>query len=157
MMDSGSQTRRGHEEPFAVQFSIFLANRVGRLRDLLGILAEEGIALYGFCIVDSSEWAVVRAICSDPSEVRQLLKAHGAGFTEKEVILIELPDDGAMALICTLLIRAELNINFAYPLLIRRHLNPVMVLRVDEQSLAVQLLTRHGFTLLGAEDLADPI
>jgi hypothetical protein len=150
------QSQVGHEEPFAIQFSVFLANRVGKLRDLLVSLAKAGIGLYGFTIIDSSEWAVVRMICSDPAKARELLQAEGLGYTEKAVILAELPADDSMADICSLLIRAEINIAFAYPLQIRSHQRPVMVLRTDEHTLAVHLLVRNGYTLLGAEDLADP-
>ncbi len=38
MPTSGPQIERGHEMPFAQQFSIFLPNRVGRLNELLEIL-----------------------------------------------------------------------------------------------------------------------
>ena len=40
MVTSGPQTQRRHEEPFVLQFSIFLPNRVGQLGELLDILGE---------------------------------------------------------------------------------------------------------------------
>lgn len=139
-----------------MQFSVFLANRVGKLRDLLESFAKAGIALHGMTIIDSSEWAVIRVICSDPNKARALLEAMGLGFTEKPVILAELPADDSMAEICSLLIRAEININFAYSLQLRSHERPVMVIRTDDHTLAIHLLLRNGYTLLGAEDLARP-
>lgn len=155
MRPASRQSRIEHQEPFAVQFSVFLPNRVGRLRDLLDSLGKEGVALHGFAIIDSSEWAVIRMVCSDPDKARALLEAQPLGFTEKTVLLVELPADNSMADICTLLIRAEINIAFAYPLHIRSHQNPVMVIRTDDHSLAVQLLTRGGYTVLGSEDLPE--
>jgi len=156
MQSASPQTGRQHEEPFAFQFSVFLANRIGQLRDLLATLAEKNVELYGICVVEASDWAVIRMVCSDPNRARALLAAHGLSFTENEVLLTELPGPAALSEICTHLVGAELNINFAYPLSIRSHGNPVMVLHTDDHVLAVHLLTRHGFTLLGAEDLADP-
>ena len=156
MESTKSQSKIEHLEPFAIQFSVFLANRVGKLRDLLVMLAKAGIGLHGLTIIDSSEWAVVRMICSDPNKARAMLEAEGLGFTEKPVMLVELPDDNSMAEVCSLLIRAEVNISFAYPLQIRSHQHPVMVVRTDDHTLAVHLLARNGYTLLGAEDLAGP-
>jgi hypothetical protein len=155
MVGRPPQTQRGHEEPFAVQFSIFLANRVGQLKDLLDLFMEKGLSTLGLSIVDASEWAVIRTICSDPDKAREVLRGRGIPFTENRVILVELPDDESLAALCSHLLRAELNINFAYPLTMRSHGNAVMALHVDERTLAVQALTRHGFVLLGEEDLAD--
>jgi len=63
------QTERGHEEPFSIQFSLFLANRVGQMRDLLSLLSENQIALLGCSIVDSCDWSVVRLIPDFPDDL----------------------------------------------------------------------------------------
>ena len=148
-------TARGHEEPLAVQFSLFLANRVGQLKDLLDTFAGENVEPLGFSVVDSTDWAVIRIIFSDPNKARELLKRHGLPFTESEVLLTELIGPTALSHICGLLLSAELNIHFAYALTIRRDQNPIMVLHVDDHILAMQVLTKHGVRLLGYEDLAD--
>lgn len=150
-------TSRGHQEPFAVQFSIFLANRVGQLHDLLDVFAEKKIRPAGLSIVDSADWAVVRVVVLDANLAREVLKARGVPFTESEVLLAELTGEESLAEICEHLTRAELNIHFAYPLTYRNHGNAVMVLHVDDRVLGAQTLTRHGFVLLGDEDLADPV
>lgn len=150
------QTGRGHEEPCATQFSVFLPNRVGRLRDLLTLLGEQDVPVLGLAIADATEWAVIRLICSDPPEARAVLARRGIAFTEQEVILVELPQPDALRDLCALLLRAELNINFAYPLLACSDARGVMVLHVDDQPLGAQLLVRAGYTLLGQEDLGDP-
>jgi hypothetical protein len=51
------QTGRQHEEPFACQFSVFLANRVGQLGDLLAQLAERDIARHGFTLLGAEDLA----------------------------------------------------------------------------------------------------
>ena len=153
-----SQTQKGHEEPFAVQFSVFLPNRVGRLLDLLKLLAGKGLDVLGISIVDSSDWSVVRLVCSEPEKAREVLGAAGTAFTETSVLLVELPGGaGALADVCSTLLRAELNIFFAYPLAIRSHDNPVVLLSVDDHLLGIDALTRQGYTLLGHEDLAEPL
>lgn len=156
MTESQYKTVRGHEEPFAVQFSVFLANRVGQLRDLMQAFLEKDVDVYGLSIVDSTDWAVVRIVASDANVTRGLLQKHALPFTESEVILVELIERDSLTKICSYLLSAELNVHFAYPLTLRSHEHPVMVFHIDDEVTATQVLTRHGFVLLGSEDLADP-
>jgi hypothetical protein len=147
------QTERGHEEPYAYHFSIFMANRIGQLRDLLETLTRERVALLGFSVFDSSDWAVVRAVFSEPMKAREVLKRHGLAFTETEAILVELTEEKDLGVICGYLLGAEINVHFAYSLITRVDDKPVMALHVDEHDLAAQVLSRHGFKVIGEEDL----
>lgn len=148
------QTARGHEEPFGVQFSIFFANRVGQFKDLLDLMSEKGVNILGVSVVDSCDWSVVRIVFSDPNRARAILKENNLPFTESMILLAVLEEDDTLAKIFELLLRAEINMFFAFPLMIRGKAHPVMVIHVDDDVLAAHLLTRHNVTLLGREDLA---
>ena len=150
------KTAQGHEEPFAVQFSVFLANRVGQLAELLDLLAGKSIRPYGISVVDATDWTVIRMVCSDANKARETLKAGGLPFTESQVLLAEMRDEDTLREICEHLLRAEINVHFAYPLAMRSHGCPVMAFHVEDHVLATRVLTRCGITLLGYEDLADP-
>ena len=145
------RTERRHEEPFIRQFSIFLPNRVGQLAELLDVLNESEAKVAGISIVDSSDWAVVRMVFTEPGRAREVLKRHAIAFTECEVVAAVVSDDRPLHELCKALVGAELNLQFAYPLSIRRDGDPVMVLHVDDTVLAREVLTKHGFTLLDHE------
>jgi hypothetical protein len=150
------QTKRGHEEPFATQFSVFLVNRIGQLGELLQLFDEEELAAMGMSVIDSTDWAVLRVVFSNPNKAREILRGEDYRFTESSVLLVEMPAQDTLTEVCGLLTRAELSIHFAYTLAEHRDNSPVMVLHVDDHTLACQALIRHGYTLLGDEDLADP-
>ncbi len=150
------QTARAHEEPFAVQFSVFMPNRVGQFLELLEALAPKDVQIVGISVVDSSDWAVVRLIFNQPDQARDILKTTGNNFTESEILLVEMISDETLRTVCSLLLRGEINLQFAYPLTIRRHSNAVMAFHVDDSILARDILVRHGLTLVGWEDLSDP-
>jgi len=152
MPTSRPQTASRHAEPFVRQFSIFLPNRVGRLAELLGVLAEADVAVAGISVVDSSDWAVIRMVFSEPGKARVVLTAGGIAFTECEVLAAVLTDDQAMSRLCKALVAAELNVQFVYPLMVRRDDCPVIALHVDDALLARKVLITHGFTLLDHED-----
>lgn len=156
MMAREEQTARGHEEPFAVQFSIFLANRVGQLRELLSIFTRNEVHVVGLSIVDATDWAVVRVVFTEPDKARHILQTNSLPFTESEVLLVEVADGDALGAVCAYLLGAELSVHFAFPLTIRSHDHPVMAFHVDDWVLATQVLIRHNYVLLGSEDLSDP-
>ena len=149
------RTARGYEEPFTVQFSIFLANRVGQLREMLDVFLGERVHIYGLSIVDSTDWAVIRVVLSDPDKAWELLKRHSLPFTESPVLLVEIPSGDALSDVCSHLVRAEINIHFAYSLTFRSRTCPIMVFHVDDYVQATRALARHGFVLLGREDLEE--
>ena len=157
-MESGIfQTARSHKEPFARQFSVFLPNRVGQFLELLDLFAAKEISVVGVSVVDSTDWAIVRMIFNNPNHAREILKTSGHSYTESEVILVELQSENSLRDVCGHLLQAEINVHFVYPLTIRSHDYPVMAFHVDDSILATHILIRQDLTLLGSEDLADPI
>ncbi len=149
------KTAREYEEPRAIQFSVFMANRVGQLEDMLLFLAKEKVSLLGISIVDSADWAVNRMVFTDHDKAREILRKCSLSFTESEVLLVEIAAGKSLADICGHLVRAEINVHFAYPLMVRRQDNPIMVFHVDDTTTATQTLTHHGLTLLNDYDLAE--
>jgi hypothetical protein len=156
MEPPSNQTARGHEEPVARQFSVFLPNRIGQLRDLLEQFQEAEVDVLGMSVIDSTDWAVIRILFSDPNKASAVLKKHGHAHTESQILLVEFPTSEMLIDACELLTRVEISVHFAYTLTVRGHGNPIMALHVDDHHLAAQALTRRGYTLLGDEDLADP-
>ena len=61
-----------------------------------------------------------------------------------------------MSRMCLYLLGAELNIRFAYPVLLRPNGTPTIALSVDDITLAGQILRRKEFRLLGECDLPKP-
>jgi hypothetical protein len=150
----GRETERGHATPFMRHFALFLPNRVGQLAELLGMLEKEQLSLASMAVVDATDWAVVRMIFTDPGKAREKLIENRIAFTESDVLGVVLDEPDTFAKVCKTIIAAELNIYYAFPLLIRSNDKAVMAFRVDDEVLAIHLLTKHGFTLLGYEDLA---
>ncbi len=148
-------TTPGFEPPRNVQFSVFLDNRVGKLLELIDALRGHALTLAAFSILDSADHAVVRILTSRSGLARRLLEQHGIPFGEADILVIELDADDTMERICQSLLQAELNIHFAYPLLVRPHGCAAIALHTDDHHLACQILRRRMFTLLGENDLGD--
>lgn len=143
----------GFEPTRVRQFTIFLDNRVGRLQALVRALEEE-IKIAALYVQESADTALVRIICSDPDLGRELLVKGEFPFGESELLVVELPrgTKHPLVAICAAMLSAEINIHYAYPLLICPH-GPTLALYLDEPTLAAQIFIRKGFRLIGESDL----
>jgi hypothetical protein len=151
-----TQSGAGFEPTRIRQFTIFLENKVGRLQLLVRAFEEQAAKIVALSIEESGDAALVRLICSDPDLGKQVLKEHGFPFGETDLLAVELPKRTKQPLIaiCSALLTAEINIHYAYPLLLRPH-GPTLALYVDEPTLAAQIMIRKGFSLIGESDLKD--
>ena len=144
----------GFESTRVRQFTVFLPNQVGRLQTLVRSIEESVGRICGLSIEESADSALVRVICSDPESSREAIQMAGFSFSESSVLVVELPrrTREPMVTLCSALLTAEINIHYAYPLLIRPR-GPALAMYVEDPTLAAQLLIRKGFTLLGESDL----
>lgn len=133
---------------------MFLENKVGKLFELVRIFDEAPtVHLCAFSVVEASDHAVVRIIPNNADAAREVLRERGLPFSEFDLLIVELADDHTLTSMCLYLLSAELNIRFAYPLMLRPNGTPTIALAVDDQVLAGQILRRKHFRLLGEEDL----
>lgn len=149
------KTEKEYQDPAVRQLSVFCQNRVGQFRDVLRHLEQAMVAVHAISVTDSADFAVVRCIVDRTDAAIKVLKENNFAFTEATVLAVELPDDRKGLLeVCRALIRAEININFAYALITRPKGKAAVVLNVDGFAAAVEVLRRNGFTLLDEHDLS---
>ncbi len=147
------ETTQGFSPPTVTQYSVFLENRVGRLHDLVRAFDRSTAAICALSVHDATDHAVVRMITNDSAEAELLLTRHGMAFTKVEMLVVELGRNHGLERLCMYLLGAELNIRFAYPLMLRPNGLPTIALAVDDLTLAGQILRRKEFRLFGEADL----
>ena len=148
-----TESGAGFEPTRVRQFTVFLENRVGRLQTLVSAYEGQAGRIVSLSIQNSADTALVRLICSNPDLAMDVLQQEGFSFTEQELLIVELPG-GKMPLvaICAAMLTAEINIHYAYPLMVSP-VGPALALYVDDPTLAAQILIRKGFTLISEGDL----
>ena len=147
-------TAQGYGPPTVRQFSVFLENKVGKLLELVRMFDEApDVHLCSFSVLESSDYAVVRIIPNNADAARGLLRRNSSSFSELDLLIVELCEGHTLSSMCLHLLGAELNIRFAYPLMLRPNGTPTIALSVDDQHLAGQILRKKSFRLLGEEDL----
>ena len=148
-------TNLGFEPPRNVQFSVFLDNRVGKLLELIEIFHGQSLRLAGFSILDAADHAVIRLLTSRSDLARRLLRQNNMPFSEADVLVVELDEDHTLSMACKALLAGELNIHYAYPLVVRPRGHAAVALHTDDHYLACQLLRRRLFTVMAENDLGE--
>lgn len=147
------ETTQGYAPPIVTQFSVFLPNKVGRLLDMVAAFDNSPTQICALSVNEASDCAIVRIITSSSSAARSLLQEQALAFSETDLLVVELSKGKTLSNLCLSLLGAELNIQFAYPLMIRPNGTPTIALAVDDITLAGQILRRKDFRLFGEADL----
>lgn len=147
------ETTQGYAPPTVTQFSVFLANKVGKMLDLVEGFESSPCQICALSVHEASDHAVVRIITNRAAQARHKLRQDGLPFAEHNVLIVEVGEGHSLASMCLSLLGAELNIMFAYPMMIMGGGTPTIALAVDDPTLAGQILRRKGFNLLGEADL----
>lgn len=147
-------TMRGRSWPSVTQFSVFLENRVGQLLEVLRAFQGSKVKIVGLMISDSADCSIVRLVLSHPEQGREILERHKLTFADNEVLVAELPTGpSSLADLCTSLLQAEINIHYAYPLIVHPHGRPAVALHIDNNEAAGSALHAMGFEILCEADL----
>ena len=97
------------------QLSVAIENQPGRLGMIGRLLAEKGIHISAYCVIDNVEQAMVRLIASDTAMARDLLRQNGLPVVEVEVLIIEILEClSSLAILGEALAKADINIEYAY-------------------------------------------
>jgi hypothetical protein len=146
-------TMEGHVLPMIRQLSVFLENRPGELLRLTQAFEDQEIKILGLSQMDVGDCAIVRLVFDKTDLALTLLKAAEFPVSVSEIIVVRLPaGKRAMMQIWSVLLMAECNVSYTYPLL-SLTAGPCLALSVDSVELALDTLIRRNFEVLGEADL----
>jgi len=75
---------------FFKQISVFLENKTGRLAEITGVLADNGIDIKALSIADTNDFGILRLIVDKPAEALTALTASGFRVRETPVVGLSL-------------------------------------------------------------------
>ena len=149
------ETARDQASPKIQQISFFLPNRVGSLQRVINVLDEAEVRVCGLSILDAHDHAVVRLVVDRPAKAIEKIGAGGRSVCSTELLGVALPhgDQNGISKLLRGLLRAELNVYYAYGLLVRHGLASIVVLHIDDLDTAATVLRSSGFDLVEQNDL----
>lgn len=133
----------------AVQISVFLENKAGRLAEVTGILAEADVNIRALALADTSDFGVLRLIVNDNQKAVTALKNRGFTIGETDVVAVEVEDrPGGLHRILDILHKAGVNVEYMYAFVQQSGSNAVMIFRFDNIDEAVNILQENNLTVI---------
>ena len=133
----------------AVQISVFLENKAGRLAEVTGILAEADVNIRALALADTSDFGVLRLIVNDNQKAVIALKNRGFTIGETDVVAVEVEDKpGGLHQILDILHKAGVNVEYMYAFVQQSGSNAVMIFRFDNIDEAVNILQENNLTVI---------
>lgn len=149
----GFETAEGFQTPSVRQLSVFLDDRVGALMGLFQAFEGTDIRVVGMSVVHAIDCAIVRLICDDTDQAVNVLERRGFAVSQTELLVVEVPSGHGLRSIFSALIAGEVNLDYAYPLLIRPMGRAVLAIHTEDLETAVKLLRGRKYNVLGENDL----
>ncbi len=127
------------------QLSIFVENKPGRLADITEVIAKAGIDIRAISVADTTDFGILRLIVNKPDEACAALKAAGLTVTLTSVIAVGIDDEpGKFSVALRLLADANIVVEYMYAFLSRDRGKAYVILRVDNEEKAVEVLNSDG-------------
>jgi hypothetical protein len=148
-----TETTAARRPDWAIQFSIFTPNRLGRLNDLIGMLGTHGVHVLALMVLDTTDSSIIRIVVDDPDRARDLLVHQGFPFSESRLVVVEV-NPTELNRLMTALLEAELNINYLYSFIPHPQGKSILALSMEDNDMAEQALRRHQFRTLRQTDIS---
>lgn len=136
------------------QLSIFVENKSGRLAEITEALAQSNIDIRAMSVADTSDFGILRLIVDKPEEAVVAFREAGMTVSLTSVIAIGVNDrPGEFAKAVRLLADNGIDVEYIYAFISREKGKAFVILRVNNEDKAIELLSKSGFTLLTAEEI----
>ena len=127
------------------QISIFVENKPGKLAELTEYLNQSSIDMRALSIAEAQDFGIVRIIVDDAYKTSCVLKEAGYVASITPVVAIEMPDEpGSLFRILKILGDGGVNLEYMYAFLTRKQSTAYMVLRVEDNEKAIEILSKSG-------------
>jgi hypothetical protein len=149
----GFATARARDWPSVRQFNVFVENRLGGLMNVVRRFETSDNRIISLTVVDSADCAIIRIVAADPERAFEAFQQAKLPFTESNLLVVKLPDDPQpLVQIFKSLLLGEINIHYAYPVLVHPLGAGALALHVEDIENAALTLQKQGFVLFTEND-----
>ena len=136
------------------QLSVFVENKAGKLLELTDILAKNNIDLRAMSVADTADYGILRLILSNIDKAKRILEENDNIVKVTDVVGIAVSDEpGSMSKVVSILSKAGINIEYMYAFVTRSKNYAYVVVRVQDNEKAEQILTANSIRLVSQEEI----
>lgn len=138
------------------QLSVWLPNKPGMLKKFLDILIENNIELRAITVAENEEYGILLLLVDKPDECMKILDELDYPVSETMVLAVKLKSDNngiiiGLQEISKIMGENNINIDYLYNTFVKDE--SLLILKVDNNERAIELLKEDGFILEEREEI----
>ena len=138
----------------AIQFSVFIENKEGRIKKAMDSLAIAGVNIRALSVGDTTKYGILRLIVSDNEKAIKSLEDDGFIVKESEVIVIAVPDQpNGLNSTLAILDDANINLEYIYAFVSSNPDEAIVAMKVEDTQKAIDVFEKSNTKILSEEDL----
>ena len=136
------------------QLTVFIQNKKGSVASVTEILSKNNVNLRALSIAETQDFGILRLVVNDNETAERVLTENGYLIKNIDVIGVKIGDEpGKLSTALKTLDYAGINVEYLYAFMARTEKHAYVVLRVEENEEAENILTKSGFKLITQADI----
>lgn len=136
------------------QITVFVQNQKGTVVSVTDILSKNNVNLRALSIAETEDFGILRLIVNDESTAEKVLKENGYLIKVIDVLGVKIGDEpGKLTSALDVLDKANINVEYLYAFMARTEKHAYVVLRVEENEEAENVLVNAGFKMITEADI----
>ena len=136
------------------QLTVFIQNKKGSVASVTEILSKNNVNLRALSIAETQDFGILRLVVNDNETAERVLTENGYLIKNIHVVGVKIGDEpGQLTSALNVLDYAGINVEYLYAFMARTEKHAYVVLRVEENEEAENILTKSGFKLITQADI----
>ncbi|WP_407432235.1 amino acid-binding protein [Methanobrevibacter sp.] len=138
----------------AIQISVFIENKEGRIRKAIDTLAKAGINIRALSVADTTKYGILRLIVSDNEKATKALEDDGFIVKGSEVVVAIIQDKpNGLNSVLALLDDADINLEYIYAFVGNEPGEAVVAMKVEDTAKAKGVFKKNNIKILTKYDI----
>ena len=136
------------------QLTVFIQNKKGSVASVTEILSKNNVNLRALSIAETQDFGILRLVVNENETAERVLTENGYLIKNIDVVGVKIGDEpGQLTSALNVLDYAGINVEYLYAFMARTEKHAYVVLRVEENEEAENILTKSGFKLITQADI----
>ena len=138
----------------AVQISVFIENKEGRIKKAIDTLAKAGVNIRALSVGDTTKYGILRLIVSDNEKAIEALEEDGFIVKKSEVVVVSVPDKpNGLNTTLAILDDADINLEYIYAFVSSQPDEAIVAIKVENAEKAIKAFETKDAKILTEKDL----
>jgi len=136
------------------QLSIFLQNKMGSLAKPLDVLTVADVNIRAMCMVDTSEFGILRLVVDDPEKGKKALEQNNFLVKMTEIIGVEMNDTpGGLTSVLKTIRDNNIDLEYLYAFTHDKADKAILLLHADDIDKLIEVLQNNNITIVPSEEV----